>query len=322
MQSSNRTNASLVGLILVILAASAGAAETIVEAVGPEGAELTMVVVQPGEFLMGSPDREPGRSKREGPQVSVRIAAPFAVSKTEITVGQFAAFVADSGYTTEAERNGKAEIFDLRDGLMTAKNGASWRHNFKGGAADDELPVIRVSWNDALAYSQWLAAQTGKPYRLLSESEFEYVVRAGTTSPYWWGVGSPKTSVENIAGSKERTGQIKWPVAFKGYTDRFWGPAPVASFTPNPFGLHDMGGNAAEWVADCYAELVSLPTDGSSYEEDGCKRRVFRGAAWSYPPPFARSAYRNAAVPTHVAATIGFRVALDLGENAQSQAKR
>ena len=312
----------LATLLLLGAAASSRAAETFVDWQGSDGPPLTMIVVEPGEFVMGSPDAEPGRAKREGPQVTVNIARPFAVSKTEISVSQFAAFVAATGYQTEAERKGAAEVFNVRTGLMVEKAGISWRDNFKGRDADDDLPVIRVSWNDAQAYTSWLAAETGKPYRLLSESEFEYVVRAGTTSPYWWGTGSPKSTVENLAGSNERAGQIRWPVAFKGYTDRFWGPAPVASFEPNPFGLHDVGGNTAEWVADCYVALGKLPSDGSAFEQPDCSKRVFRGAAWSYPPPFARSAYRNAASPTHTTATIGFRVAVDIGQDSQSQAMR
>lgn len=312
----------LATLVLVAGPASSFAAETFVDLTDANGTGLTMVVVEPGEFVMGSPEGEPGRAEREGPQVKVRFVAPFAVSKTEITVAQFAAFVAATGYRTEAEQKGTAEVFDFRDGMMVEKPGATWRENFKGGEANDDLPVIRVSWNDAQAFAQWVAAETGKPYRLLSESEFEYIVRAGTTSPYWWGTGSPKSIVENVAGSSERSGQLRWPVAFRGYTDRFWGPAPVASFAPNPFGLHDVGGNAAEWVADCYIALGKLPTDGSAFDQPDCSKRVFRGAAWSYPPTFARSAYRNAGSPTMTKATIGFRVAVDLGADSQSQAMR
>lgn len=309
-------------LAVVALWCEAGVAEAFVESAGSSGVEVTMVVVEPGEFRMGSPDRELGRAKREGPQVTVRFSEPFAVSKTEITVAQFAAFVAATGYETDAERKGASEVFNVRTGQMADRAGLSWRENFKGTPADSELPAIRISWNDAQAFANWLAVETGKPFRLPSESEFEYALRGGTTSPYWWGDGSPQSSVENVAGSRERAGDLRWPVAFKGYTDRFWGPAPVASLAPNPFGLHDMSGNAAEWVTDCFAGLSEMPTDGTPYIEEGCKKRAFRGAAWSYPPPFARSAYRNGASATYATATIGFRVALDLPTNSQSQAKR
>jgi formylglycine-generating enzyme required for sulfatase activity len=314
------TVARLATLLAMLVSLPATASETFVQAANSGNIELTMIVVDNGEFLMGSPDKERGRSKREGPQVEVAIPAPFAISKTEITVAQFAAFVAATGYRTEAEQKGTAEVFNLSDGLMFQKSGATWRDDFNGEQAGGDLPVIRVSWNDAQAFTRWLATDTGKPYRLLSESEFEYALRAGTTSPYWWGKGAPKDATENLAGSKERAAKLKWPVAFNGYTDRFWGPAPVASLAPNPFGLHDMSGNAAEWVADCYATLDKIPTNGSANEQKDCPMRVFRGAAWAYPPPLARSAYRNAAAAAHSSATIGFRVAVNLAQDSQTQA--
>ncbi len=290
---------------------------------GTSGIEVKMVVVEPGSFVMGSPSKEAGRAQREGPQVTITIERPFAVSETEVSVAQFGRFVETAGYVTDAERSGKGEVFNRRDGLMVHRPGISWREDYKGAEADPELPAIRVSWNDANAFVQWLAKETGQPYRLLTEAEFEYTVRAGTSTPYWWGNGSPQGVIENLAGANERINDLKWPIAFRAYADRHWGPAPVGSFEANPFGVYDMGGNTAEWVADCYTEsLANMPPDGSVSTGGDCSLRVFRGAAWSYPPSFARSAYRNAATAGHANASIGFRVALTVSDERLSQVRR
>ncbi len=275
---------------------------------------IQMVVVDGGDFLMGSPDGEPGRSDREGPQQTVSIAAAFALSRTEISVGQFRRFVEATGYVSDIERAGRSEVFDMNAGRMTEKSGVNWRHDFRGREADDELPVIRISWNDAQVFIEWLSSISNRRYRLPSEAEFEYALRAGTATRYWWGNASPDRTVENLPGDRERVGTVRWPVGFRGYSDRHFGPSPVASFEPNPFGLFDMGGNAAEWVDGCYSAISDIPPDGSPSPGGDCSMRVFRGAAWAYPPPLARSAYRNAGGVNYASPLIGFRVASDLTE--------
>ncbi len=141
---------------------------------GPE-----MVVVPAGSFLMGSPDSEPGRFGDEGPQHSVTIAKPFAIGRHAITRGQFAAFVNDTGHKTE----GGAHVWKGDKWELDAS--ASWRA--PGFAQDDSHPVVCVNWDDATAYTEWLSKKAGKTYRLLSEAEWEYAARAGTTTPFWWG---------------------------------------------------------------------------------------------------------------------------------------
>ncbi len=290
---------------------------------GSADIDIRMVVVDAGNFQMGSPDNEPGRADREGPQSSISIGQPFAVSTTEITVGQFAAFVEATGYVTDAEKAGSADVFNKRNGKMDQEPDVNWRHDFLGEDADPGLPVIRVSWNDVNAFVEWLSKETGQAYRLPSEAEFEYAMRAGSTSRYWWGDASPPARLENLAGSRERIGNLRWPVAFRNYSDSFWGPAPVGSFQPNPFGLYDMGGNIAEWVADCYVESIpAKPSDGKASSDGNCDLRVFRGAAWSYAPPLSRSAYRNAAKPSSTLTTLGFRVARDVNAETLSQARQ
>jgi formylglycine-generating enzyme required for sulfatase activity len=186
--------------------------------------------------------------------------------------------------------------------------------DYEGREADDDLPVVHVTWNDAIAYTRWLAKGTGKPYRLPTEAEFEYIQRAGRTSRYWWGDGAPSQVVENLTGEGETSrGRRKWEVFFDGYDDGHWGPAPVASFPANPFGLFDVGGNVGEWVMDCWHDsYIRAPDDGSAWINPGCDQRVVRGGYWASSPDQARSAYRMKASPTARDARIGFRIARDL----------
>lgn len=272
-----------------------------------------LVIVGRGEVLLGSPDSEPGRSDREGPQHRVRFARPFAMGRYEVTVGEFRQFVEATDYVTDAERSGKSEIFDGKTGGMTSKKGVNWRHDFAGRKAKARQPVIHVSHNDAVQYTRWLSDLTGKRYRLPTESEFEYALRGGTASPYWWGEDSPPDRLENLTGDRDMYQGFEWPVAFGRYGDGHWGPAPVGSFEANPFGLHDMGGNVAEWVADCYNDsYANTPDNGAPSQVGKCNMRVVRGASWANPPEMARSAYRTAAGPQRGSALVGFRLVREL----------
>ena len=318
-------NKTLIGLAASMLfAANAGLASAEDAVVASDGAPLMeLVVIAAGTFRMGSPPNEAGRSKREGPQVDIVFPAPFAIALTEVTVGQFRKFVAATGYITDEEKRGVGDVFDAKDGRIVDKVGINWRHEFAGDEAQDYHPVIRVSWNDAVAFTTWLSDESGQHYRLPSEAEFEYALRAGSTTRYWWGDRTPGRRVENLTGDREQFKKLRWPVAFRYYSDNFWGPAPVGTFPANPFGLHDMGGNAAEWVADCHTQsLADQPTDGSPKTTGDCAMRVFRGGAWGYAPPLARSAYRNAAKSSHSTTMLGFRVALDVDDPSGSQASR
>jgi formylglycine-generating enzyme required for sulfatase activity len=120
--------------------------------------------------------------------------------------------------------------------------------------------------------------------------------------------------VENLTGSGDTSrGRRKWEVYFEGYDDDHWGPAPVASFPANPFGLHDVGGNVGEWVMDCWHDsYIRAPADGSSWINPGCQQRVVRGGYWASSPEQARSAYRMKASESARDARIGFRIARDL----------
>ncbi|HET6632683.1 MAG TPA: SUMF1/EgtB/PvdO family nonheme iron enzyme [Rhodanobacteraceae bacterium] len=278
------------------------------------GQAPAMVVVPTGEFMMGSRDGVPGHRANEAPQHQVTIAFGFAIGRTEVTVGQFREFVNATKYVTDAKRLGSASVYDERTGRMHNVDGVDWSDDYAGHEADDKDPVVNVSWNDARAYVRWLAQRTGKPYRLPSEAEFEYAMRAGTTSLYWWGNGVPDATVENTTGARDLsdTGR-RWSNAFRGYRDGYWGPAPVMSFKPNPFGLYDIDGNVSEWVADCWHDNYTRAThDGSAWVNPGCAAHVVRGGSWGSAPQQERSAYRQPADAATRSGRVGFRVARGL----------
>jgi formylglycine-generating enzyme required for sulfatase activity len=230
-----------------------------------------MVVVPAGEFMMGSLPSEKGRRGSEGPQHKVTIARPMAVSKFEVTFADWDACVSGGGCPQE----GRASDFGWGRGTR---------------------PVIFVSWDDAQHYVAWLSRMTGKVYRLLTEAEWEYAARAGTTTAYSWGDEIGKGNANcSACGSRWDNRQ----------------PAPVGSFAPNAFGLHDMHGNVSEWVEDCYHDNYSrAPTDGSPWTTGDC-RRVVRGGSWSFPRlpgELPRAAFRYW-LPTIAAYNdLGFRV--------------
>ena len=277
---------------------------------GPE-----MVVIPAGSFMMGSPDDEDERMRNEGPQHRVTFDRGFALSRTEITVGQFSAFVRATGYRTDAEISGESRVYDIETGRMDQSSGVNWRLDYAGEDASDALPVIHVSWRDANAYAEWLSEETGRSYRLPSEAQFEYALRAGSQTPYWWGEGSPPDNdMENVTGDRDTspTG-ARWNVAFRRYGDGHWGPAPAGSLMRNPFDLNDMGGNVMEWVDDCWHDsFVRAPSDGSAWVNPGCERRVIKGASWSSTPAMSRSAFRISSSTSSTDMRVGFRIARDL----------
>lgn len=273
-----------------------------------------MVVVPAGSFMMGSPESEDDRVDNEGPRFRVTFDRGFALSRNEVTVGQFRRFVEATGYETDAEQSGASRIYMSGSGRVAERRRVTWQDNYLGDPADESLPVIHVSWNDAEAYASWLAESTDRPYRLPTEAEFEYALRAGTQSRYWWGDDSPDSAVENVTGDGDQfTDRRQWTVAFRRYEDGFWGPAPVGSLAANPFGLFDMGGNVMEWVQDCWHDsYVRAPDDGSAWVNPGCDRRVIRGASWSSTPAMSRSAFRISSLESATDARVGFRVARGL----------
>ncbi|HET6432423.1 SUMF1/EgtB/PvdO family nonheme iron enzyme [Dyella sp.] len=278
------------------------------------GKAPAMVVIPTGSFSMGAADNEPDRADTESPQHPVTLSRGIALGRTEITVGQFREFVRSSGYRPQSLALGGSSIYDERSGVLREDPRASWEDDYAGHSAADALPVVNVSWNDARAYVEWLAKRTGKAYRLPSEAEFEYALRAGTRTRYWWGDGSPEQRVENLTGGLDRSRNgRRWSNAFRTYRDGYWGPAPVMSFKPNPFGLYDINGNVSEWVADCWHDsYLRAPRDGSAWINPGCSAHVVRGGSWGSAPDQDRSAYRQGVEGQVRSARVGFRVAREL----------
>ncbi len=280
----------------------------------PESSGPLLRVVPIGSFVMGSPENEPGRSPTEGPQRELRLTHGFAMALGEISVAQFATFVAATGYTTDADRAGNSIVYDEKTGRMAPLKGVNWRADYLGQTSADQLPVAHVSFSDALEYARWLSATTGQRYRLAGEAEFEYALRAQTKSAYWWGNAAPVTIVENLTGKKDSSSSARtWSAGFTNYGDNAWGPAALMSYTPNPYGLFDLGGNLSEWTNDCWHEsFARAPLDFSAWENPGCAQRVVRGASWGSAPDESRSASRAAFNTSHRSAKIGFRVVREL----------
>ena len=227
-----------------------------------------MVVAPAGRFAMGSPESEEDRFDDEGPVHRVTIARPFAVGVYEVTFAEWDACVSGGGC----------------DGYRPD----DW------GWGRGRRPVINVSWRDARAYVRWLSRKTGDEYRLLSEAEWEYVARAGTTGPY-----HPGSSLSPSQANYSESGHGK--------------TAPVGSYEANGFGLHDVHGNVWEWVEDCWHESYrGVPRDGSAWTSGDCGRRVLRGGSWNLRPEFLRSANRNRFTAGYRHNGYGFRVARTL----------
>jgi formylglycine-generating enzyme required for sulfatase activity len=249
-----------------------------------------MVVVPAGGFEMGSPSSERGREKSEGPQHRIAIEKPFAIGKYEVTRGEFAAFVRETGFPAH-----QICVYWFAIDKESVKGGAQdWLH--PGYRQTDRDPVVCVSWEDARAYGTWISRKTGKTYRLPSEAEWEHAARAGTTSARFWG-DNPDEACE-YANAHDQFGKLlneEFPWARHNCNDGYAQTAPVGSFRPNGFGLHDMLGNVWEWVGDCWHETYGgAPMDGSAWESDGtCVRRVFRGGSWINLPWVVRSANRK-----------------------------
>jgi formylglycine-generating enzyme required for sulfatase activity len=278
------------------------------------GTAPPMVVIPTGTFTMGSAPSESGHRPAEEPQREVKIDAGFALGRDEVSVGEFRAFVDDTSYVTDAEKTGDSSIYDEESGRMIDKSGTNWRNDYVGNGAEDSLPVIHVSWSDATAYAQWLSTRTGKKYRLPSEAEFEYALRAGSAARYPWGDGNPPRGADNITGG-ELSPRLKrsWAKSFPRYDDNFWGPAPLGKFHANAFGLIDMDGNVSEWVDDCWHDnYTRAPANSRAWVNPGCAEHVVRGGSWGSAPDQVRSAFRLAAPTGTRSARVGIRVARDL----------
>jgi formylglycine-generating enzyme required for sulfatase activity len=264
-----------------------------------------MVVVPAGSFTMGSPENEEGRNKDEGPQRTVKIAKPFAVGKLEVTRDQFEAFVTASGFKV-------ADKCFVWTGSMLEEQSGSFRK--PGFDQTGNHPAVCVSWDDAKAYAEWLSKKAGKPYRLLSEAEWEYAARAVTEAkpqPRYY-FGNDAKELCGYANGADRSTSFSWKntECDDGVGE---GTAESGHYKPNPFGLYDMHGNVWEWVEDCYKDsYAGAPSDGAASTSGDCSLRVLRGGSWNYDPELLRAAYRIRYQPGFRSGSVGFRVARTL----------
>ena len=236
-----------------------------------------MVVVPSGSFLMGAPESEEGSEDDERPVHAVAVQS-FAAGVYEVTFAEWDACVAGGGC----------------GGLRPSDEG--WGRGRR--------PVIYVSWQEAQLYVHWLSSRAGHRYRLLSESEWEYAARAGTTGPFHTG-GTISTKQANYDGNYVYGGGVRGVNRVR--------TVPVGSFSPNAFGLYDVHGNVWEWVQDCWnGGYQGAPSDGGAWESGDCSNRVLRGGAWNGYPWFLRSAYRDGLNSGYRLNFVGFRVARTL----------
>ena len=245
-----------------------------------------MVVVRAGSFMMGSPSSEEGSGASEGPQHRVTISEPFAVGVHEVTRGQFGRFVS----ATSRAMGNSCRVFG--GGERENRSGIGWRA--PGFGQSDDHPVVCVSWDDAQAYVRWLSGETGKSYRLLSESEWEYAARAGTVSSRYWGIDPLDVCrYANVADLTLEEEYPDWPRRLRECRDGYAHTAPVGSYAANDFGLHEMLGNVVEWTEDCWnGSYNGAPTDGGAWTRGDCSLRVLRGGSWKIVREDTRSAFR------------------------------
>ena len=200
--------------------------------------------------------------------------------------------------TVQPFRLGKHEVTFAQWDACVADGGCGGYRPTDYGLGRGNRPVIGVSWDEILSFINWLNSRTGGGHRLPTEAEWEYAARAGSTTEFSWGnnIGSNRANCNNdFCGD------------FYKYT------APVGSFAPNAWGLHDMHGNVGEWVQDCWNDgYVGAPSDGSAWESGNCSRRVVRGSSWNDSRWSLRSAHRNLVSRSLRRADVGFRLAQDL----------
>jgi formylglycine-generating enzyme required for sulfatase activity len=290
---------------------------------------MKLVLIPSGKFTMGSSSEEQVRAskdvkpndlplyrfKDESPQHEVTISQSFYMAVSHVTVDQFAAFVKDSDYQTDAEKDRSSDGVEIENGRDAVKrmDGLSWRKpSFDQGG---DHPVVQVSWNDAKAFCDWLSKKTGKTVTLPTEAQFEYACRAGTKTAYPWG-DNPDDG-KGWASCRDQSFRKKLPgepaETFFRWDDGFIFTSPVGSFKPNAFGLYDMIGNAFQWCSDWYDEgyYANAPKTDPQGPTSGAYH-VLRGSGWGAYKFRCRSANRFCVNPPGRTDFYGFRVVVDV----------
>ncbi|MGZ3303084.1 MAG: SUMF1/EgtB/PvdO family nonheme iron enzyme [Isosphaeraceae bacterium] len=271
---------------------------------------MKFTLIKAGGFLMGSPDTDKDAEDAEKPQHRVRITRPFYLGVHEVTRGQFRRFVDDTGYQTEAEKDGKGGWGWNEDAKKFEQNPRyTWLN--PGFEQTDLHPVVNVSWNDAVAFAGWLGKKEGKTYRLPTEAEWEYACRAGTTTRFFCGDDAEGLAeVGNVADGTAKAKHPDWTWAIAAQ-DGFVYTSPVGHYPPNAWGLYDMHGNVWEWCWDWYGKDFYK---GSRVDDPAgpleAAYRVTRGGSWNFGPRYCRSAGRNWDAPGYRYINLGIRLAL------------
>lgn len=296
------------------------------------GMELTLIPA--GEFLMGASEEEIAAMMKEFPDArlewfegemprhKVRITKPFYMDTHETTLGQFLVFYHEAKYRLDAERDGR-EAWGYKDGkLIKSQQFRPWNTGFE---QTKEQPVSYVSWNDAVAFCNWLSKREGRTYRLPTEAEWEYACRAGTDTIFNFGNsatdfhrhanGADATLAERLPKAElalfdQNAGEIVYRrFPFLPAADGHAATAPVGRFLPNAFGLYDMHGNVSEWCSDFYHELyyAQSPDVDPQGPESGSVH-IFRGGGFFTPAVVSRSSARDVDQAYYRHYNGGFRV--------------
>ncbi len=230
-----------------------------------------LIRIPAGSFIMGN-----DKNVHSAPAHKVVISKPFAISKYEITFAEYDFFAQSTNKPLPGDN----------------------------GWGREDRPVIHVSWDDAVAYAQWLSKTTGKKFRLPTESEWEYAARAGSTGNFWWG--------DNEADAKGRANCRRG--CFSNFSGLFGSKtAPVGSYSPNAFGIHDTAGNVSEWVQDCYQDnYKNASSTGAAVEQKPCSGRVVRGGSTKDNIQHLISSSRDNIPAGYLNETLGFRLVMEL----------
>ncbi len=263
-----------------------------------------MIVLPTGTFTMGSPLTEPGRDYSEGPQRSVSISRAIAVSRHEVTIAQYNKFVVATSYDVGDSCQTYA------DDVWASQSGVTYKNTGFPQTADH--PVTCVDWFGANAYAEWLSRETGQPYRLLSEAEWEYAARAGSTQAFPFGSNVDEGCAFMNGADQSSTSSVSSSSSLSCSDDAAF-TAKAGSYLPNRFGLHDMHGSVWEWTQDSWhASYDGAPRTGRAWDTGNSNGRVVRGGSWFSFDWWLRSASRRGFDPADRRYDLGFRVAREL----------
>ena len=273
--------------------------------------------ISAGRFVMGASSLEQLNqfNRCERPAHEVEITKPFYLSRCEITVGDFQRFVDDTGYVTDAERDGRgANSLNLIDGSIQRLQETVWHS--PGFVQTNNHPVVCVSWDDAIAFCGWLSQRLRRRVRLPTEAEWEYCCRAGTETRF--STGDLWKSLDGSCNVGDQSLLQVFPLAggTADWSDGVPFTCDVARFKPNNFGLFDMHGNVGEWCEDWFAPeyYISSPQSDPMGPQQVLEWHSVRGGSWYNSPESCRSSGRHDGIETMASTTNGFRIVIQAAD--------